>query len=139
MAPEQARGRPADRRSDIWAFGVVLLEMLTGRRLPLAMLIASDQDLGGLPAGTPAAIERLLRRCLERDPRRRLQAIGEARIVIEEALAGPGQEEKAASPAPLAWWQQVCRLLRRGKTQEGRSRGRFRALAGGRRFRGMPA
>jgi serine/threonine-protein kinase len=105
MSPEQARGRPADRRADIWAFGVVLLEMLTGRRLPLAMLIASDQDLGGLPAGTPAVVERLLHRCLEKDPRRRLQAIGEARLLIEEALAGPSAEEKAAAPAPLAWWQ----------------------------------
>jgi serine/threonine-protein kinase len=83
----------------------VLLEMLTGRRLPLAMLILADQDLSGLPAGTPAAVERLLRRCLERDPRRRLQAIGEARLIVEEALAGPEPEEKAAAPAPLAWWQ----------------------------------
>ena len=105
MSPEQARGRPADRRSDIWAFGVVLLEMLTGRRLPLAMLIASEQDLDGLPLGTPATVERLLRRCLEKDPRRRLQAVGEARLLIEEALAGPGPEAELAAPVPLAWWQ----------------------------------
>ena len=105
MSPEQARGRPADRRSDIWAFGVVLLEMLTGRRLPLAMLLASEQDLDGLPLGTPATVERLLRRCLEKDPRRRLQAVGEARLLIEEALAGPGPEAELAAPVPLAWWQ----------------------------------
>ncbi|MCE7958663.1 MAG: serine/threonine protein kinase, partial [Acidobacteria bacterium ACB2] len=77
MAPEQAKGKAVDRRADIWAFGVVLFEMLSGRRLfdgetvseVLAAVIREEVDWGRLPAATPPAVRRLLRRCLERDPR----------------------------------------------------------------------
>ena len=93
MSPEQARGKPADKRSDIWAFGCVLWEMLTGKRLfhgetvsdTLAAVLRADIDWETLPGGTPPAIQRLLKRCLERDPKRRLRDVGEARIAMEEA------------------------------------------------------
>ena len=92
MAPEQAKGKAVDRRGDIWAFGVVLAEMLTGRVLydgetaaeTLARVIEREPDLSALPAATPAPIRALLRRCLTKDPRVRLQAIGEARIVLDQ-------------------------------------------------------
>ena len=95
MSPEQARGKPADKRSDIWAFGCVLWEMLTGKRLfhgetvsdTLAAVLRADIDWETLPGGTPPAIQRLLKRCLERDPKRRLRDVGEARIAMEEAPA----------------------------------------------------
>jgi hypothetical protein len=94
MSPEQARGRPADKRSDIWAFGVVVWEMLTGRRLfkgetvseLIAAVIKDAPDLSALPASTPPAFRRLLERCLERDPKQRLRDIGEARIALATAL-----------------------------------------------------
>ncbi len=108
MAPEQAKGKPADRRADIWAFGAVLAEMLAGRPIysgdtvaeTLAAVLMKDPNLDALPAGTPAAIRRLLGRCLEKEPRQRLQAIGEARIVIEQALRGAPEEVPVAAPAP---------------------------------------
>ena len=93
MSPEQAKGKPVDRRADIWAFGVVLVEMLTGRAMytgetvseTLAAVIKDQPDLTSLPASTPSAVRRLISRCLDKDPRRRLQAIGEARIAIDPA------------------------------------------------------
>jgi Tol biopolymer transport system component len=96
MSPEQARGRPADKRADIWAFGAVLYEMLTGRALYagetaseiLARVIEREPDLSSLPTATPTTIRALLGRCLTKDPRTRLQAIGEARIVIDRAVVG---------------------------------------------------
>jgi serine/threonine protein kinase/Tol biopolymer transport system component len=95
MSPEQAGGKPADKRADIWSFGVVLWEMLTGHRLfetgtvtqTLAEVMRGPIDFDRLPHETPAAIRTLLRRCLDRDEKNRLRDIGEARIAIEAALA----------------------------------------------------
>jgi serine/threonine protein kinase/Tol biopolymer transport system component len=92
MSPEQARGKLVDKRADIWAFGVVLYEMLTGRRLftgetvsdILAEVLKSDPDLGTLPPATPPRVRRLLARCLQRDPRQRLRDIGDARFDLDE-------------------------------------------------------
>src|SRR5689334_8347446 len=86
MSPEQAKGKPADRRADIWAFGVVLVEMLSGRLIynaetvseTLAAVLLKDPDFSGLPADLPQSMRRLIQRCLEKDPTKRLQAIGEA-------------------------------------------------------------
>jgi serine/threonine protein kinase len=101
MAPEQAKGKAADRRADIWAFGVVLFEMLTGKQLftgdtaaeIMASALKEAPDLNRLPASTPLAIRRLIERCLSKDPKQRLQAIGEARIV----LSGPMEEPATAA------------------------------------------
>ena len=106
MAPEQARGGSVDKRADIWAFGVVLYEMLTGRSLfagdtvsdTLAGVLKSEIDWSQLPAATPPAIRMLLRRCLERNPKNRLRDIGDARLVLAEAIASP--EVVAERPAP---------------------------------------
>jgi len=94
MSPEQAVGKPADKRSDLWAFGVVLLEMLTGRQVfdgetvshVLASVLKDQPDWTALPARTPASIHRLLRRCLEKDCKRRLDSAGDARLEIDDAL-----------------------------------------------------
>jgi len=95
MSPEQARGKAVDKRADIWAFGCVLYEMLTGRRPfdgdtisdTLASVLARDADWSLLPATTPAKVRDLLQRCLEKDPKRRMRDIGDARIELEEVLA----------------------------------------------------
>ena len=92
MSPEQARGRPVDKRSDIWAFGAVLYEMLTGKRAfdgddisyTLANILKSEPDWTALPKDTPAAVGRVLRRCLEKDPKRRTHDICDARLDLEE-------------------------------------------------------
>ncbi len=97
MSPEQARGKPVDKRADIWAFGDVLFEMLTGRRTfegedvtdTLASVLKSDPEWKALSAETPAVVRGLLKRCLMRDVQQRLRDIGEARITIEEYLADP--------------------------------------------------
>ena len=111
MSPEQAKGKPVDRRADIWSFGVVLYEMLTGGQMycgetaseTMAAVIMKEPDLAVLPAAVPPPIRRLLKRCLTKDPRNRLRDIGEARIAIEEAIANPaaGSAESAASVASV--------------------------------------
>ncbi len=114
MSPEQARAKVVDRRADIWAFGVVLYEMLTGRQAfpgetvsdTLAALLKTEPDWSALPAETPAQVLRLLRRCLQKDPRQRLQSIADARLEIEEAQAAPAAPEiavAAVAPTLPAW------------------------------------
>ena len=114
MAPEQARGKAVDMRADIWAFGAVLYEMLSGKRLfegetvsdTLAAVLKTDPDWTRLPAGTPPSVQRLLRRCLDRDLKRRLQAIGVARFVLEE-----GAPDDTAPPIALSHRSPLRQIL----------------------------
>ena len=107
MSPEQARGRPVDRRTDLWSFGCVLYEMITGRQAfetgetmsdAVATILKSDVDWSALPADTPESIRRLLRRCLKKERNERLQSAGDARVEIEEARVSAPQE----TPSPAA-------------------------------------
>jgi len=114
MAPEQAKGRAVDKRADIWAFGVVLYEMLAGRAAftgetvtdIIAAVVSHEPEWTALPAATPASIRRLLARCLEKDPKRRARDIGDVRFEIDETMARGSSDarsaESASGPARLA-------------------------------------
>jgi len=118
MSPEQARGKPVDKRTDVWAFGCVLYEMLAGKRAfegetvsdTLAAILRGEPDWAALPEQTPTAVRKIIRRCLVRDARQRLHDIADARLELEESSAAlssgsSGQlpfEENPASPSPNA-------------------------------------
>lgn len=108
MSPEQARGKPVDKRTDVRAFGVLLWEMLTGRTLfagdtvtdVIAAVVTKEPDLDALPAETPRVVRWLLARCLRKDPRTRLPDIGAARLALQDILAGTAPEvERHAADA----------------------------------------
>ena len=120
MSPEQARGKPVDKRADIWAFGVVLHEMLTGARpfqgedvsLTLASVMKSDVDPKKLPPDVPAAVRTVLRRCLEKDPSQRIRDVGDVRLAMTgafETTAATPSESVAATPLRL--WQRPASAL----------------------------
>lgn len=130
MSPEQANGREADRTSDVWAFGCVLYEMLTGRRAfdgetvseILAGVLKADLDWHRLPAETPEGIRRLLRRSLQKDQKLRFCDIRDARLEIDDAQSEPQQDARFAHP----------RLPKRGskstRRRPGIHRWRFRPM-----------
>jgi serine/threonine-protein kinase len=117
MSPEQARGKPVDKRTDIWAFGCVLYEELAGKRVfqaetlaeTLAKVLEGKPAWDALPQRTPVRIRELLEGCLEQDPHDRVQHIGDARIQIKKALKEPTSSSVTglSSPVPTAWWKWV--------------------------------
>jgi serine/threonine-protein kinase len=126
MSPEQAKGRTVDKRSDVWAFGAVLYEMVTGRRAfegddvsdTLARILLKEPDWTALPASTPGPVRRLIARCLDRDVRRRLRDIGEARILLDDPTAtatGNLSDGRASadahSVAARSFWRGAIPLL----------------------------
>jgi Tol biopolymer transport system component len=110
MSPEQARGKAVDRRTDVWSFGCVLYEVLTGRRAfpgetisdVIARVIQSEPDWSALPAGLPPSVRRVLARCLQKDPERRLRDIGDLRLEIHDAIATPAAVAAVSRPATAA-------------------------------------
>ena len=116
MSPEQARGKPVDKRTDVWAFGCVLFEMLTGRHAfggadtvsdSIAAILKTEPHWQALPDDTPPHIRSLLKRCLEKDPRHRLRDIGDAGLLLGDALSigeAAGPQPRAALPAGRSRW-----------------------------------
>src|SRR3989475_8509866 len=120
MSPEQARGQPVDKRTDIWAFGCVLFEMLTGSSAfaretvtdTIVAVVGAEPAWKSLPPDTPGSIRRLLTRCLQKDARRRLHDIADARIELEDAMAAPAVS--APVPAPRQWTRAAVLVLSLG-------------------------
>ena len=116
MSPEQARGKAVDKRTDIWAFGCVLYELLTGKQTfhgedvtdILAAVVRAEPDWQALPAATPIQVRDLLRRCLQKDKTQRLRDAGDARIEIQEALAAPATATTTAAPATRGWRERMA-------------------------------
>ena len=116
MSPEQALGKAVDRRTDIWAFGCVLYEMLSGRTAfagdapadAIAAIVDGSPDWSALPAGTPPAVRRLVERCLEKDPKQRLRDIGDARVELEQLIRAPAGDavgpDQAGRPQRQRVW-----------------------------------
>ncbi len=121
MSPEQARGKLVDRRTDVWAFGCVLFEMLTGKRAfegetvsdTLAAILRGVPDWAALPAATSPGLTRLISRCLDRDPKTRLRDIGEARVALDRLISGTPDADDAVmrstapAHAPQTAWQRA--------------------------------
>ena len=112
MAPEQARGKTVDKRADVWGFGVVLYEMLTGRRAfegseisdTLAFILTKEPDWSALPAETPPAVRRLLSRCLHKERKQRLADMSDARLELEEALLPVPAQREHPLPSRSRWF-----------------------------------
>ena len=121
MSPEQARGKTVDKRADIWAFGCVLYEMLTGQRafqgedisLTLASVMKSDLNVKTLPHDVPATVRTVLRQCLVKDPKERLRDIGDVRLAMKGVFETPASapSEGTATPQPSVWQRPVPLLL----------------------------
>ena len=120
MAPEQARGKAVDKRADVWAFGVVLFELLTGRQLfaagdtitdIIAAVVTREPDWSALPGDTPAHIRWMLKRCLTKDPKLRLRDIGEARIALESEAVDIEPARARSVRKPGRWWAAACAAL----------------------------
>ena len=115
MSPEQAKGKAVDRRTDIWGFGCVLYEMLTGKQAfsgetitdVLAAVVKDEPDWSALPKNAPAHVRVLLQRCLQKDSRQRLRDIGDARIALEEVLSGVAKEQMASAGPTLPVWRRA--------------------------------
>ena len=142
MSPEQARGRAVDKRSDVWAFGCVLFEMLAGVASSaaktvtesIAAIVRAEPDWRKLPPETPAAIRRLLRRCLAKDPKERLTDIGVARFEIRDALTEPFSEaHESAAPRRMSQLPWIVAALSIGPDA-----GHYRVVAAARLSRAVP-
>ena len=119
MSPEQARGKPVDKRADVWALGCVLFEMLVAARAfkgdsaseTLAAVIKTDPSWGSLPADTPPHLHTVLRRCLEKDPRQRVQATGDVRLALDGRFENAVPVANASETPPLRLWSRPVSLL----------------------------